>query len=300
MMTRLLRAACHRYFKSRLFFICAGFSLILGLWLGIHLYQEPYFADPHMWIAILELALIAIFVSLRVGTEYTHGGFQRKVVSGTTKGSIFLSELFIVIASVSLLFLLCAGPIAAINARLIPNFRPEILFWFVFGMWLCSVSFAVTILTFAMLIPSRSIAAVMALLFLFGMLIWNDTVTSRLEQPEQWESMRYDEDTDSFITMLHKNEKYIRPPMRIYLESVDNCLPTTQLMFCTAALRSCFCSDEAWAQEWEGLPEQPPERSETVTQKEEQTMREFPLYSSIWIVLITTAGFFLFRRKSLK
>ena len=299
-MMKLLRAACHRYFKSRLFFICAGLSLILGLWLGIYLYQEPHFAENHMWIAILELALIAIFVSLSVGTEHTHGGFQRKVVLGATKERIFLSELLVVIASVSLLFLLCAVPVVAINSRLIPNFHLEILFWFVFGMWLCSVSFAVTILTFAMLIPSRTIAAVVALLFLFGMLIWNDTVTSRLMQPEQWESMRYDEATDSFVTMLHENENYIHPPLRTFLAAVDNCLPNTQFMFCTDALHSCFYSDEAWAQIWEGLPDQPPERRDAVAPEAARTIREFPLYSSAWIVLIVTVGLVLFRRKNLK
>ena len=299
-MMKLLRAACHRHFKSRLFFICQVVSLILGLWLGIYLYKEPLFADSHMWIAVLELALIAIFVSLRVGTEHTHGGFQRKVVLGATKERIFLSELLIIIASVSLLFLLYTVPIVAINARLIPNFHPEILFWFVFGMWLCGVSFAVTVLTFVMLIPSRAIAAVVALLFLLGMLIWNDTVTSRLAQPEQWESMRYDEITDSFVTMLHENKNYIHPPLRTFLSAVDNCFPSTQLIFCTDALRFCFYSDEAWAQIWEGLPDQPPEHRDMLDPEDARTIREFPLYSSVWIILAGTVGLFLFRRKSLK
>ncbi len=299
-MMKLLRAACHRHFKSRLFFICVCLSLILGLWMGVFLYQDSYVAEKHMWIAILELALIAIFVSLSVGTEHTHGGFQRKVVLGATRGRIFLSELLVIIASVSLLFLLFAVPVVVINARLIPNFRPDILFWFVFGMWLCCISFAATLLSFTMLVPSRAIAAVMALLLLLGMLIWNDTVTSRLAQPEQWESMRYDEATDSFVLMLHENEKYIHPPLRTFLATADNCLPTAQLMFCTDALHSCFYSDEAWAQTWEGLPDQPPERRDSVAPEDAQTIREFPLYSLTWIILISTVGLLLFRRKSLK
>ncbi len=299
-MMKLLRAACHRYFKSRLFVICTALSLVLGLWLGIYLHQDPYVAEPHMWIVILEQALIAIFVSLNVGTEYTHGGFRRKVVSGATRGSVFLSELCIVTAAVTLLFFLCAVPVAVLNARLIPNFPSETLFWFVVGTWLCNVSFALTVLTVAMLIPSRTIAAVVALLFLFAMLIWNDSVTSRLSQPEQWESMRYDEETDAFVSVLHENKNYIRPPLRTFLSLVDNCLPNTQFMFCTDALSACFYSDEAWAQTWEGLPDQPPERRDTVASEDARTIREFPIYSSAWGVLIATAGLVLFRRKSLK
>ena len=125
-MMKLMRASYHRYFKSRLFFICIGLSLLLGLWLGIHLYRDPNFSETHMWIAVLELALIAIFVSLQVGNEYTHGGFQRKIVSGSTKGMIFLSELLVVVTLVTFLFLLCIVPIVAINVRLIPNFNPDV------------------------------------------------------------------------------------------------------------------------------------------------------------------------------
>ena len=299
-MMKLMRASYHRYFKSRLFFICIGLSLLLGLWLGIHLYRDPNFSETHMWIAVLELALIAIFVSLQVGNEYTHGGFQRKIVSGSTKGMIFLSELLVVVTLVTFLFLLCIVPIVAINVRLIPNFNPDILALFILGMWLCCISFAVTVLGVATLIPSRAIAAVLALIALFGMLIWNDTITARLSQPEQWESKRYDKDANSFVTLVHENENYIHPPLRTFLAIFDNCLPTTQFMFCTDALHPCFYSDEAWAQKWEGLPDQPSERSESVTPEGTRMIRVFPLYSLVCIVLIAAMGFSLFRRKNMK
>ena len=299
-MMKLLRAAFHRYIKSCLFLICSWLSLILGLCLGIYLHQEPSFSEPHMWIIILELALIAIFVSLGVGTEYTHGGFQKKLITGATREKIFLSELLVLIALISLMFLLCSVPVVAINARLIPNFPVNTLFWFLCGTWLCTVSFAVTVLTITILIPSRAFAAVVALLVLFGMLIWNDTITTRLEQPEQWESIRYDEATDSSVIILEENEKYIRPPLRTFLSMVDNCLPTTQFIFCTDALSACFHSDESWAQIWEGLPDQPPERRDTVAPEDAQRICTFPLYSSSWGVLIAIMGLVLFRKKSLK
>ena len=299
-MIKLLRAGVHRYLKSPLFAICVLLSLGLGTWFGIHLYNEPYFSEGHMWLVIFELAVIAVFVSLTVGTEYAHGGLRRKIVSGASRERIFFSELLVTVAAVTLFYLLYGATVALINTRLIANFTPELLFLLVVGMWLCNISFAVAVLAVAILVPSRVISAVLALLMLLGMLVWNDSIGARLDQPAEWESFHYDEELDTFVPERQENPNYIRPPLRTVLTAVNNALPTSQLLIHSTALHPYFYSEEAIEQaQIEGAPFNK-DRFQAISAEELHTMRTLPLYSLGEILLLVLAGVLIFRRRSLR
>lgn len=299
-LVKLLRSNLHRYFCSRSFLIFSLFSVAVGAWLGIMIYRESMFGTAETWLVILQWALLSVFTTLTVGKEHAHGGFRRKCVPGHSKGKIFIAELLIAFFVSTLLFLMCGLPVVLINVQIIPNFTAKILFYFIIGVWLGNLLVVAISLTLAMLVPHGTAASAVSLLLILCMLLWADTVSVRLEQSEYQNTIRYDPITDSFVKQQEKNPKYIYPPMRDVLKTVDSALPITQLSFCASTLRSCFLSDEAWAQKWEGLPSDAPQRPDTVADEDYQTMTAFPLYSLAWIVLIVAIGFLLFRRKSLK
>jgi len=299
-MMKLLRAEMRRHFVCRLFFVFACLSLGVGVWLGIRLYREPFFGTVHLWLIFLQWMLISLFVALTIGKEYSHGGFRRKCVTGHTKSAVFLSELLVSLLSATALFLICGGAVAAINARLIPNFGIKLLLLFLIVVWLENVVIVCTVYVLSALIPQPTASAALSILLVFGMLLWADTVGVRLEQEEYTETIRYDYATGTVEKIPEKNPSYVGSPWRNILEPINTCLPVTQISFCEIALRSYFYSEEAIEKAWEGLGSRPTQQFNPITAEELQAIRGFPFYSLGWIASVIPIGFLLFRKKELK
>lgn len=82
-MIKLLRSEARRYFKNVLFWLGIAALLICGLYFGT---LENLDVTYHLVVPIV----MAVLISLIVGREYSDGGFRNKIISGHSKGKIFL------------------------------------------------------------------------------------------------------------------------------------------------------------------------------------------------------------------
>ena len=90
-MKNLLRAGVRRYTYNIVFWLSIVFTIVVSV-LSAKNTREFYFDD---FYCILIFFAFAVLISWIVGRENDEGIFRNKVVSGHTKGQIYISELIL-------------------------------------------------------------------------------------------------------------------------------------------------------------------------------------------------------------
>ena len=94
-MCNLIHAEFYRYKHSRLFWISVLAAFLSGIVYGLTVFRMEVFDD--MFVVPL-FVVLAIFISLTIGREYSDGTIRNKIIAGKTKTVILMSRLFISVA----------------------------------------------------------------------------------------------------------------------------------------------------------------------------------------------------------
>lgn len=238
-MRNLLSAGFARLKKSKIFGIIL-FVMILFQCLSIFTNYSDMKHFPEYTCSLDELFFyytiylgiaIAVFCSLFLGTEYSDGTIRNKLMVGHTRHSIYFSNL--ILCSVAGIIICIAG--------MLPSFCAGIpLFGFfkmspaaVISMILCSLAIAVTYTSLftlaAMLIHSKAVIAVVAILSATLLLVAASRIQSSLGQPEIWEGYTFTMDNGDETTIeTQPNPFYIRGAKREFYEFLLDFLPSGQ------------------------------------------------------------------------
>lgn len=286
-MSKLLRSNFARLWKSRVFWLgmlfSAGLSalLVIARYEDIKRYSEIYAvqdaiyrnADGLIFMGGLFLIFAsAVFTGVFVGTEYSDGTLRNKLIIGHSRSSIYISNLIvcttagIIMHLTYIIITMLLGNLFLEDSAL--TFKKILLLTLMGTAAMIAVSSLLVMMS--MLIHSKSTGSVVILISTMLMLFATMNISDRLSAPEYYDIYEsVDENTGRPIEVKkEKNSHYLTGTKRKVYEFLDDFLPTSQL-YKSASLDSS---------------------------KLDITL----IYDGIIILITTTAGIAVFRRKNLK
>lgn len=233
-MSNLLRAGIRRYTHNIVFWLALVITGIVAV-IGASGARSFYFDDVYCVVVFIAFA---VMISWIVGREYDEGIFRNKVVSGHTKGQIYISELILGVGSCLLMFLLFGTIFIAFNSYVFTKASLGVCIRIIFDTLLVNVCFAVILVTLSCLISKRAIVAIVNIILVLAIIFASYAVQSVVEQDEYYTEWEYEEQiiTDEFGTHVNyapiegseyevKNPDYIDGPVRIVFETLYDILP---------------------------------------------------------------------------
>lgn len=210
-MSRLLYSGFRRYFKSYLFWLSLAGAIVLGVLSGVSV-KERYVLDD--WQIIAGFLMYAVLLSLMIGREFGDGSFRNKIITGHTKGKIFVSEYIVALTTCLILCAITAGVFALLNISLFQRISMELVAKAIIGFILFVISFITITVSLCMLIARRVVMVVVAILLVVSSCIVSYTIDDKLDAPEFVQQVQIaDGDLEMENTMV-KNPGYVDSPLR--------------------------------------------------------------------------------------
>lgn len=286
-MSKLLRSNFARLWKSRVFWLgmlfSAGLSVffILMRYIDIEQHQEVYAnldesyknADELIFMGgIIIIFAAAVFIGIFVGTEYSDGTLRNKLIIGHSRSSIYISNLIVCTTAGIIMHLTYIITTILLGNLLLEDSTltfKKILLLTLMGT-AAMIAASSLLVMISMLIHSKSAGAVAILIATMVMFFASMTIFQRLSTPEYNDAYSYiDKDTGKPVVVeKEKNTNYLTGTKRKVYEFLNDFIPTSQ--FYKSALLD--------------------------SSKIDITL----IYDGIIILITTTAGIAVFRRKNLK
>lgn len=304
-MTKLLRAGIRRYLHSFVFWLAIAVTVVSAVTCGNYA-RDFYFEDVYI---IIELAAGAAMVSWLVGREYGEGIFRNKIVSGHSKGSVFLSELILGIGACVLMYLLFAVIFLCFNSYVVgavPTGPASKIF---LSCLFANACFAAIFVAVSCLVPQRAIVAIINILLVFGMTFVGYSLQDQLNQPEYHSEYEYKEvsytDQNGNVHMqmepdwdserLVENERYVESPLRDIYEVVNNILPYGHFIDAESNVQNWFgYTDFEGESTWENSA------NLEISDENDQELTFNLIYSAVVLLVISGIGYICFCKKDLK
>lgn len=293
-MIKLLKGDFIRLFKSKIFWLGVifmfGFAAmaVFTKWNDSRL--DPDYYNPPDGIllagALYLDIVIAAFIGIFIGTDYSNGTIRNKHVMGHSRAAMYLSNLTVcVTASLIMHIVNIAVIVGAASIGITREF--DMSMGSVAAQIIISIfsiaAISAILLFVSMMIPSRSAGAVFAIILSILLILTASGIDSALREKE-YKSPGYtivSADDGSLVTTPIepvKNPRYVAGTKRKALEFLNDVLPVNQI--CQLVY---------------GKP------TETSENAEENNISAFlPLYSLALTAVMTTVGILLFRKKDLK
>lgn len=278
-MSNLLSSEFSRLFKNKLFWAAEIFMVGLAALLVFNTYttnvrypdratcaENFLFAD-----GIFVMFVIAVFVGIFVGTEYSNGTVRNKVVSGHSRAAIYFSKFIVCCVFSIIMKISYMAVILGFGIPILGSYGGGVTPYIIRALCNFAALFAVTsvILLISMMIQSKSTGAVTAIIFTLVCLCLATYIHSKLDQPEYYDEYAYIDEAGVIQTVPSEpNPTYVSGIKRTVYEFIDDAFPYSQLFFIS------------------------------YTEIEELTF--YPLYSLAVIVLTTGFGIIMFKQKDLK
>lgn len=277
-MTNLLRADFRRLFKNRAFYICAALLFIAGVALPlIHYFTMRDYPDALSFdmyfteYALLAVIALAAFSALFIGADYSDGTIRNKLVAGSSRACVYLSNFAVQIVTGLILCIAYLVPYVIIGTSLIGEF-PDNGVRLILVSLAMTVSFASVFTLITMLSSSKARSAVICLVCAIALMAAGLIVSNALAEPEFYE-VYFGNDDGSYEVQQTPNPNYISGTKRTVLMAVNDLNPGAQAM-------RIFTKDG-----FGSLP---------------KVGKLDALYDLAIIVLTTGAGILIFKKKDLK
>lgn len=283
-MSKLLRADFVRMFKSKIFW--AGVLFMAGLaglivftrWNAMRTVPGYYcFADEIFLVGAMYISIvIAIFVGIFIGEDYSSGTIRNKHIMGHSRMSMYLSNL--ITCSIASVIMHIAFIVVIIGSSVFGIIgKSKMSAEKIAGMCLITVfsvlSITAIILFISMLIPKKSTGVVTAMIFSILLIFIANTIDYRLSAKEYIQPYTFtvtnEDGTEQEIEQpLTKNPKYLTGTKKKVFQFFHDTLPVDQIV--------------------------------QVYYQKNDNDKNFPINSICVIAIVTGAGIFIFRRKDLK
>ncbi|MCI8327255.1 MAG: ABC transporter permease subunit [Lachnospiraceae bacterium] len=280
-MSRLLHAGFAKLGKSKIFYCGMAVMFFYSMIAIFSTYgskmRYPNEAHPFTDMTFaggpMLLIVVAVFIGIFIGTEYSDGTIRNKVIVGHSRWAIYFSNLIVcTVASISmhLVFIvseLIVGKIvldeSAIRARIILQYA------------MCSIitvtALAAICLLISMLVQNKASGAVMVTVLSFALLMGAAMINNKLSAPKYFESYAYMDDEGKIHEEPRtRNVNYLTGTKRKIYEFLWDFLPSCQFL---------------------QIGEQGMERKD---------FGRLPLYALFLVVITTSCGMIVFCRKDLK
>lgn len=270
-MSRLLSASFTRLWKNAVFYVGLIFMVFYALFLIMARGNEDV-DTPILLHALIIPIVIAVFVSLFIGTEYGDGTIRNKLIVGHSRASIYFSNLIVCTVAGALMNIVYMLTVIAFMFVSSQNIVIEKeLFICILCSFVTVTAFISLFLMMSMLIQSKAVGAVAALVSCFVLLFAAMNISSALSSPEYYGAYTYtDEEGEEIKVESEINPYYLRGTKRKVYEFLWEYLPYCQM-------------GRLQAQVLETGP-----------------IVKMPLYALSLIVITTSVGVVVFYKKDLK
>lgn len=279
-MSKLLHAGVRRYFRSKIFWIALGAALLLGLILGVVTHNEMYLEDTRVNGAFI---IFAVLISIQIGTEHEDGIFRNKIISGHTKGKIFISELILGIGACLIIFLSIAALFTLTNTGMLSKLPADILIKTFLAFLCVNIAIAALFVTLSALIPHRAFSPIVCILIFLALMVAAASLHELLDRPQ----FLYDHITDHNGQLIpngdpRQNPNYIGGALRHIFEFMLDFLPQGQIFQIMIIIAPLF----------------DPYALNIFSDPEIIELFNFaPLYSIAFTIVISVVGYFTFTNK---
>ena len=281
-MSRLLYSGFRRYFMSHLFWLALTGSIVLGALSGISVKDRHVLDD---WQIIAGFLMYAILLSLMIGREFSDGAFRNKIISGHTKGNIFVSEYVVALTTCLILCVIGAGVFALINISLFQRISTGLMLKSIVGFVLFIISFITITVSLCMLMAHRVVMVAVAILLVVSSCIISYTIDDKLDAPEFVQQVQMvDGDLEMENTMV-KNPGYVDSPLRKQYTTIVRMIPYGQIIHYMKMAEPLF---------------DPKNVSLVMSDEYAATLNVMPLYSVGTILMFYAIGFWGFKRKPIR
>ena len=274
-MIKLLNAGFTRLHKSKLFWILSIFSIGLALFIiytrysdmktyGTAIEVEQIMFNYSTIIGIV----ISIFTSLFLGVEHSDGAIRNKIIIGHKRTNIYLSNFMITTITSLFSYLLFTLVVAIIGMQLFGGITiPFSKLLMLLGCIFITMSAYSSVFTFiAMIISNKTITAIVSIMLAFGLMMMALICFNKLEAPRviQEASMINGETKIEEVA----NPKYPNEDKRKVYQNLLDINPAGQMF--------------------------------QIAGRTTPNLKVLPIYSLILVLISTSAGLVLFKRKELK
>ena len=234
-MRNLLSAGFTRLGKNTAFYLTAGSLFIIAAAMMLlasraALYDtsnQVYTLEKHYFQLDSYMGFfLAAFIALFIGTEYSDGTIRNKLIVGHSRGSIYLSNLF-VCAIASMVFN-AAGMVGGLAGVPVLGFwslgAAEVATAFVIA-FLAGIALTAVLLVVSMLTSNRAAGVVICIFLFLGLTLLGSFLYNSLLEPETHSGVIL---TLDGIQMAppEPNPNYVAEPLRSVYMAVLNILPT--------------------------------------------------------------------------
>lgn len=245
-MSRLLRADFSRLFKSLIFklgmIFSVGFAVVMVMARYIDFktnastYAEYGYttvnADDFIFTGCFFLMfVVAVFIGIFVGTDYSDGTIRNKIMVGHKRGSIYLANYITCYAAMLIFNFTYIVMVLVFDLILYRNTTIKPVYFFINLGFMIITSAALTalLLFFAMLINNKTAASVtllaMAIVLWFSAML----IVTRLDTQEYYQDVyELNEAGELVQDKTVRNPKYLTGAKREIYEFMADILPSTQ------------------------------------------------------------------------
>lgn len=235
-MKRLFHANFIRLLRDKVFWLSSGILLTYtiiymlnacrqersGL-AGTHFLEDYYFRFT-MFIGLFA----AVFITLYLSIEYSGGVMRNKIIAGHTRKNIYLSNLTLsFLASIFMTFMGLLGGLVGIPTFGVWKISGFSIFCYMLILILFLLAFCAIFTFISMLLPNKSVGAVVTILTFFGLLLMASIMMNKLDQPEMISDTILTMDGIQFSDPV-PNPKYVGGKIRDLLDFAIDLLPAGQ------------------------------------------------------------------------
>lgn len=275
-MRKLITASFSRLWKEKLFWLVFAFMSIGSVccnWLNYNEVINPHIYLEDVLFSMLPMScfVFALFISMRLGTEFEEHTIRNKLVVGYHRTQVYFAEYItcmvasIILLGIMLLFSMSFGLLLSLE------FQSD---WYelVFLLFCCAIIvsvFSAICVGISMNVGSKAISLVVSIVFVFAILLLASFCINALEEePTAYSNTTITVEDGVQFGDLIENPAYVDGTQRTVYELIADILPTGQ----TIQLHNL---DFERAARW-------------------------PVFSLMMLVIATVAGYIPFRKRDIR
>ena len=275
-MRKLLAASFSRLWKEKIFwfvFLIMSIGSVCFNWIGYNEINNPQIYVEDMIFCMLPMSgfVFALFISMRLGTEFEEHTIRNKLVVGYNRTQIYFAEyITCVVASIILLgiMLLFATVFGLLLSLEFQSGWMEIVFLLFCCVLIASV-FSAMFVGISMNVGAKATSLVVSIVFLFAILLLASFCINALaEEPMAYSNITITVEDGVQFGDLIENPAYVDGTQRTVYELIADILPTGQAI--------------------------------QLNNLEFERAVRWPVFSLIMLVIATVAGYIPFRKRDIR
>ena len=275
-MRKLLAASFSRLWKEKIFwfvFLIMSIGSVFYNWIGYNEINNPQIYVEDMIFCMLPMSgvVFALFISMRLGTEFEEHTIRNKLVVGYNRTQVYFAEYItcmvasMILLGIMLLFSMSFGLLLSLEFQ--SDWNELVLLLFCCAM-IASV-FSAMFVGISMNVGSKATSLVVSIVFWFAILLLASFCINALaEEPMAYSNITITAEDGVQFGDLIENPAYVDGTQRTVYELVADILPTGQAI-------------------------------QLNNLQFERAVR-WPVFSLIMLVIATVAGYIPFRKRDIR